>query len=431
MSRFIFYRNTAEVKLIEDILDLPAKTAETGNKTLYMDVFSRLFEMAAFAGFEGDLWHRLLTEALVYDENAYTIACERRRAPESLWKAASPDMEKFFELFALDIDEYLSDAVPEGLRSLIKDYSIKDRDGRSINGIKYNPVIQDTINKLAVALAGEDTALSMRSVLENFYESYGLGKFGLHKAFRVNAKDMGYDVEIYPIYNIAVTGLDDLVGCEFQKASLRENTENFLMGRSANNCLLYGDAGTGKSSSIRAILNEYYKDGLRMIEVYKHQYREINSLIDTLKNRNYHFIIYMDDLSFEEFEVEYKYLKAVLEGGLESRPDNVLIYATSNRRHLVRENYTDREEGENDKHSAETVQEKLSLYARFGLSLYFGAPAQDEYYEIVDTLALRYGISMEEKELHLQASRWALSRSGFSGRTAAQFIDHLRGIKNV
>ena len=431
MSRFIFYRNTAEVKLIEDILDLPAKTAETGNKTLYMEVFSRLFEKAAFAGFEGDLWHRLLTEALVYDENAYTIACERRRAPESLWKAASPDMEKFFELFALDIDEYLSDAVPDGLRSLIKDYSIKDRDGRSINGIKYNPVIQDTINKLAVALAGEDTALSMRSVLENFYESYGLGKFGLHKAFRVNAKDMGYDVEIYPIYNIAVTGLDDLVGCEYQKAALRENTENFLMGRSANNCLLYGDAGTGKSSSIRAILNEYYKDGLRMIEVYKHQYREINSLIDTLKNRNYHFIIYMDDLSFEEFEVEYKYLKAVLEGGLESRPDNVLIYATSNRRHLVRENYTDREEGENDKHSAETVQEKLSLYARFGLSLYFGAPAQDEYYEIVDTLALRYGISMEEKELHLQASRWALSRSGFSGRTASQFIDHLRGIRNV
>ena len=426
MSRFIFYRNTAEVKLIEDILDLPAKTAETGNKTLYMEVFSRLFETAAFAGFEGDLWHRLLTEALVYDENAYTIACERRRAPESLWKAASLDMNTFFELFGMDMDEYLSDTVPEGLRSLIK-----GRNGSLLNGIKYNPVIQDTINRLAVELAGADTAFAMRSVLEDFYESYGLGKFGLHKAFRVNAKDMGYDVEIYPIYNIAVTGLDDLVGCEFQKASLRENTENFLMGRSANNCLLYGDAGTGKSSSIRAILNEYYKYGLRMIEVYKHQYREINSLIDTLKNRNYHFIIYMDDLSFEEFEVEYKYLKAVLEGGLESRPDNVLIYATSNRRHLVRENYTDREEGENDKHSAETVQEKLSLYARFGLSLYFGAPAQDEYYEIVDTLALRYGISMEEKELHLQASRWALSRSGFSGRTAAQFIDYLRGIKNV
>ena len=426
MNRFIFYRNTAEIKLIEDILELPAKTARTGDKSLYTEVFSRMFETAAFAGFEGNLWHRLLTEALVYDENAYTRACERRRVPESLWKAASTDMNTFFALFALDMDEYLSDIVPAELRSIMKDYS-----GRPLNGIKYNPVIQDRINKVAKALAREDTVATMRAVLENFYEFYGVGKFGLHKAFRVNAKDMGSEVDIYPIYNIAVTSLDDLVGYESQKAALRENTENFLKGRKANNCLLYGDAGTGKSSSIRAILNEYYSSGLRMIEVYKHQYREINSLIDTLKNRNYHFIIYLDDLSFEEFEVEYKYLKAVLEGGLESRPDNVLIYATSNRRHLVRENYTDREEGENDKHSAETVQEKLSLYERFGLSLYFGAPAQDGYFEIVDSLASRYGIIMDEKELHMQASRWALGRSGFSGRTATQFIDHLRGIENV
>ncbi len=426
MNRFIFYRNTAEIKLIEDILELPAKTARTGDKSLYTEVFSRMFETAAFAGFEGNLWHRLLTEALVYDENAYTRACERRRVPESLWKAASTDMNTFFALFALDMDEYLSDIVPAELRSIMKDYSCSP-----LNGIKYNPVIQDTINKMSQALAREDTVTTMRETIENFYSIYGVGKFGLHKAFRVNAKDMGSEVDIYPIYNIAVTGLDDLVGYGSQKAALRENTENFLMGRKANNCLLYGDAGTGKSSSIRAILNEYYNGGLRMIEVYKHQYREINSLIDTLKNRNYHFIIYLDDLSFEEFEVEYKYLKAVLEGGLESRPDNVLIYATSNRRHLVRENYTDREEGENDKHSAETVQEKLSLYERFGLSLYFGAPAQDGYFEIVDSLAARYGIIMDEKELHMQASRWALGRSGFSGRTATQFIDHLRGIENV
>ncbi len=426
MNRFIFYRNTAEIKLIEDILDLPANTARTGDKSLYTEVFSRLFETAAFAGFEGNLWHRLLTEALVYDENAYTRACERRKVPESIWRAASTDMNTFFALFALDMDEYLSDTVPDDLRSLMHDYS-----SSPLNGIKYNPVIQDRINKMARALAREDTVTAMRATLENFYSIYGVGKFGLHKAFRVNAKDMGSEVEIYPIYNIAVTGLDDLVGYESQKAALRENTENFLKGRKANNCLLYGDAGTGKSSSIRAILNEYYGSGLRMIEVYKHQYREINSLIDTLKNRNYHFIIYLDDLSFEEFEVEYKYLKAVLEGGLESRPDNVLIYATSNRRHLVRENYTDREEGENDKHSAETVQEKLSLYERFGLSLYFGAPAQDGYFEIVDSLASRYGIIMDEKELHMQASRWALGRSGFSGRTATQFIDYLRGIENV
>lgn len=426
MSRFIFYRNTAEVKLIEDIMDLPAKTIETGDETLYMEVFSRLFETAAFAGFEGNLWHRLLTEALVYDENAYTRAYERRAVPESWWNAAITDMNTFYNLFMLDIDAYLSNVVPDDLRAIMNDFS-----SQPINGVKYNPVIQETLNAMAKSLAKAESVHVMCSSLDRIYGIYGVGKFGLHKAFRVNAKDMGSEVDVYPIYNIAVTELDDLVGYEAQKEALRENTRNFLEGRKANNCLLYGDAGTGKSSSIRAILNEYYGVGLRMIEVYKHQYREINSLIDTLKNRNYFFIIYLDDLSFEEFEVEYKYLKAVLEGGLESRPDNVLIYATSNRRHLVRENYTDREEGENDKHSAETVQEKLSLYERFGLSLYFGAPAQDEYFEIVDRLAERYGITMDEKELHMQASRWALGRSGFSGRTAAQFVDHLRGMEDV
>ena len=159
-------------------------------------------------------------------------------------------------------------------------------------------------------------------------EHYGVGIFGLHKAFRVKG-DSEDSFTTYPILNIAVTSLSDLVGYDDQKALLRNNTESFLNGGHANNCLLYGDSGTGKSSSIRAILNEYYNRGLRMIEVYKHQYKEINTLIDQLKNRNYRFIIYMDDLSFEEFEVEYKYLKAVLEGGLESRPENVLIYATS------------------------------------------------------------------------------------------------------
>ena len=207
MNRFIFYRNTAAIKLIEDILDLPANTVRSGDKSLYTEVFSRLFEAAAFAGFEGNLWHRLLTEALVYDENAYTRACERRKVPESIWRAASTDMNTFFALFALDMDEYLSDTVPDDLRSLMHDYS-----SSPLNGIKYNPVIQDRINKMARALAREDTVTAMRATLENFYSIYGVGKFGLHKAFRVNAKDMGSEVDIYPIYNFAVTCVDDRVG---------------------------------------------------------------------------------------------------------------------------------------------------------------------------------------------------------------------------
>ena len=144
-------------------------------------------------------------------------------------------------------------------------------------------------------------------------------------------------VQIVPITKIAHVHLDDLVGYELAKKKLIENTEAFVQGRKANNCLLFGDAGTGKSSSIKGILNEYYDQGLRIIEFYKHQFQDLNDVIAQVKNRNNRFIIYMDDLSFEEFEIEYKYLKAVIEGGLERKPENVLIYATSSRRHLIRE----------------------------------------------------------------------------------------------
>ena len=147
--------------------------------------------------------------------------------------------------------------------------------------------------------------------------------------------------KIIPIVNSSSVVLDDIVGYDSQKQQLIENTEAFVEGRKANNVLLFGESGTGKSTSIKAILNRYYKDGLRMIEIYKHQFQDLNSVIAQIKDRNYKFIIYMDDLSFEESELEYKYLKAVIEGGLEIKPDNVLIYATSNRRHLVKETWED------------------------------------------------------------------------------------------
>lgn len=199
------------------------------------------------------------------------------------------------------------------------------------------------------------------------------------------------------------------------------------MEKKANNCLLFGDAGTGKSSSIKAIANEYYDRGLRIIEVYKHQFQDLNAVISQIKNRNYKFIIYMDDLSFEEFEIEYKYLKAVIEGGLEKKPENVLIYATSNRRHLIRENYSDKEETREDMHTSDTVQEKLSLVYRFGVTIYFGAPNKKEFQNIVKTLAERYHVEMPEEELLQEANKWELSHGGLSGRSAQQFIDYLLG----
>ena len=164
-----------------------------------------------------------------------------------------------------------------------------------------------------------------------------------------------------------------------------------------------------------------------MIEVYKHQFQDLNDIIAQIKNRNYKFIIYMDDLSFEEFEIEYKYLKAVIEGGLEKKPDNVLIYATSNRRHLIRETFKDKEDRDEELHTNDTVQEKLSLVARFGVTIYFGRPQKREFQEIVCQLAKRNNLNLTEEELLAEANKWELSHGGMSGRTAQQFIDYLAG----
>ena len=291
----------------------------------------------------------------------------------------------------------------------------------------YNSRIRDRICSLAVKFKKDHTPEEMKDTLTEFYKDYGVGRFGLHKAFRVVHE--GSQVEIRPIRNIAHVHLDDLVGYEIPKQKLIENTEAFVEGRKANNCLLFGDAGTGKSSSIKAIANEYYEKGLRIIEIYKHQFQDLNEVIAQIKNRNYKFIIYMDDLSFEDFEIEYKYLKAVIEGGLERKPDNVLIYATSNRRHLVREKFSDKEERRDDLHAGDTVQEKLSLVSRFGVTIFFAAPDKKQFQNIVRVLAEKYGVTMPEDELLLEANKWELSHGGLSGRTAQQFIDYLLGKK--
>ena len=252
-----------------------------------------------------------------------------------------------------------------------------------------------------------------------------MGKYGLNKAFRI--EDDRHTASIEPVVNVEHVYLDDIVGYELQKKKLIDNTESFIEGRAANNVLLFGDAGTGKSSCIKAVLNEYYDRGLRIIEVYKHQFHALSSILEQVQDRNYRFIIYMDDLSFEESELEYKYLKAIIEGGLGRKPGNVLIYATSNRRHLIREKFSDKRELDDELHVNDTVQEKLSLVARFGVTIYFGSPDKKEFQNIVKVLAERHGINMDREELYQEANKWELTHGGLSGRTAAQFITYLLG----
>lgn len=389
---------------------------------LLFDSLNELLEMTASHGFEGNLWHNYLTFLLANDENAYSTACEVVGSVNgSINAVALHDMEIFLELFNYDLRQ-IEKALDTKFVDLIENYeNVKG------HGKVFNQRIRDSICMLSRELGACKDAKEFQVALTSFYQRFGVGKFGLHKAFRVEHGERG--VEIVPINKIAHVHLDDLVGYDLAKKKLIENTEAFVEGRRANNCLLFGDAGTGKSSSIKAILNQYYDQGLRMIEIYKHQFQDLNDVIAQIKNRNYKFIIYMDDLSFEEFEIEYKYLKAVIEGGLEKKPNNVLIYATSNRRHLVRETFRDKQDRDEELHTNDTVQEKLSLVARFGVTIYFGRPDKKEFQEIVRVLASRNDLQMEEAELFLEANKWELQHGGLSGRTAQQFIDYLLGKK--
>ncbi len=381
-------------------------------------VTRKLLAFASCYGFSGNIWQDYLTFLLVTDENGYSLNAEKvGEIKGSLEEYAFGDLCLIQELYGLDLERLERVSQVRGLAKLMNYEAVGE-------GTVFNKRIRDQIELLARDLALTEEGCGFKAVLCAFYQQFGVGKFGLHKAFRLSDANPG---EILPIRKIAHVRLDDLVGYEIAKKKLLENTEAFVQGRRANNCLLFGDAGTGKSFSIKGILNQYYDQGLRIIEVYKHQFKELNTVIDQVKDRNYKFIIYMDDLSFEDFEIEYKYLKAVIEGGLERKPENVLIYATSNRRHLIKETFKDKETYSEELHGSDTVQEKLSLVDRFGITIYFEKPDRKEYEEIILKLAKRHEIKMPKDELIAAANRWEMYHGGRSGRTAQQFIDYLLG----
>ena len=420
----ILYRDFEQGELLEKMTmlmeDISHPKVLYGKDGEYFACIHQLVEMAGAYGFAGNLWHDYLTYLLVNLEYAFSTACEIVGPVEGTINAfAMHDFEIFKQLYDFDLKE-LEKIYPSVDSSLITDYQ-NINEGSKV----FNKRIRDRICTLAQKLAKAESTEEFMDDMVQFYKEFGVGKLGLHKAFRIDGTVT--PARIVPITNIAHVHLDDLVGYEIAKKKLIDNTEAFVQGRPANNCLLFGDAGTGKSSSIKGILNQYYDQGLRIIEAYKHQFKDLNDIIAQVKNRNYKFIIYMDDLSFEEFEIEYKYLKAVIEGGLEKKPDNILIYATSNRRHLVREKFSDKEERRDDLHSSDTVQEKLSLVARFGVSIFFCAPDKKQFQNIVKTLAERHQVEMPEEELLLEANKWELQHGGLSGRTAQQFIDYLCG----
>ena len=426
VAKLIIYGNHEDTILMKmsDIFKKFDRDEETPDK-LISDIYEqikRILEVATDYGFDKNLWHNYLTFYLITNENPFSLTCEKVGANDgSVNEFAKNDFKVFMNLFNYDFRP-IEAALGINCFSLISDYKAIVK-----KELMYNKNVSEKVQALSLKLETAKDENEFFNYVTDFYKAYGVGMFGLNKAFRVIGGDNG--VTFTPINNMDKVMLDDLIGYEIQKKKLVENTEAFVQGRKANNALLFGDSGTGKSTSIKAIVNEYYDQGLRMIEIYKHQFKDLSNVIASIKNRNYKFIIYMDDLSFEEFEIEYKFLKAVIEGGVETKPDNILIYATSNRRHLIKETWNDRNdmESNNGLHRSDTIEEKLSLVNRFGCQISYSKPSQKEFFDIVIGLARKNHVKMTDEELMAEANKWELSHGGISGRTAQQFINYCLG----
>ncbi|MCI6165414.1 MAG: ATP-binding protein [Lachnospira sp.] len=430
ISKLILYGNLESDSILAKLSDIFKRfdNRETSKEQLINEIYTqikRILVVATDYGFDKNLWHNYLTFFLITNENPFSITCEKVGANDgSVNEFAKNDFKAIQNLFNYDFSVIESEL---GINcfSLLSNYKAVVK-----KELMYNKNVSEKVQALSLKLESAADENEFFTYVTDFYKAYGVGMFGLNKAFRIKGRDDG-QVEFKPINNMDKVMLDDLIGYEIQKQKLTENTENFVQGRKANNVLLFGDSGTGKSTSIKAIVNQYYDQGLRMIEIYKHQFKDLSNVIASIKNRNYKFIIYMDDLSFEEFEIEYKFLKAVIEGGVETKPENILIYATSNRRHLIKETWNDRDDMEsaNGLHRSDTMEEKLSLVNRFGCQICYSKPSQKEYFNIVVNLAKKSGVTMSEEQLCAEANKWELSHGGISGRTAQQFVNYVLGMQ--
>ena len=428
-SKLLLYSNLGEdsilLRLSEIFFDWEQQKCEKSAliRRIYVEI-KRILDLATTYGFDTNLWHNYLTFVLITNENSFSLTCERVGASEgSVNHFAKADFRIFKNLFDFDFGPIEQDLGIDCF-SVLSNYQAIPKKAQM-----YYRNVSEKVRALSAAIEQAKDENEIFDLVTAHYRDCGVGMFGLNRAFRIRPAENG-GVEFCAINNIDSVVLDDLIGYEYQKKELRENTEAFVSGRRCNNMLLYGDAGTGKSTSVKAILNEYCDQGLRMIEIYKHQFGLLSEVIARVKNRNYRFMIFIDDLSFEEHEVEYKFLKAVIEGGVETKPDNVLICATSNRRHLIQETWKDRNDMEfnGDVHRSDTMEEKLSLAARFGCAINYNNPDRKQYHDIVKGIASRCGdLGLTEEQLLLEANKWEIRHGGVSGRTAQQFINYLAG----
>lgn len=395
LDQLLLYRSLLHDPIIYKMCDF----FDSKEKTPPSQLLAELIQSGEQLGLEGNLGASYLLHRIATDENILSITAEKTGGTigSSLREAALHDISILRKLLLQEpLTPHIASYVPTAVNS------------------------QTTTAELKSLFLSEEKTVPTEALLQQLlvhYATWGYSELAFYKAFRWKP-NRGLD----GILHCDSIRLEELVGYERQKAALVQNTEAFLQGKPAHNILLSGDRGTGKSSSVKALINHYFTQGLRLVEVAKQDLPFFHELLQNLRTKGKKFIIFLDDLSFEEFEIEYKHLKSVMEGGIENKPKNVLIYATSNRRHLIRENWSDRNDNPEDIHRFDTMNEKISLSDRFGITLTYLSPNQEEYLNIVKELANRHGLSLSEDQLIAQALKWERAHAGRSGRTARDFI---------
>lgn len=356
-------------------------------KDNYSEALRYIIEFCETKSVTGMAVKEYIVSLLTEEDNILSYLEEQNKnVGEDLYRAALADMEQIYKLFFKAPLKY----IPSG------------------NPVQYSKEYIDSIKRMTES----ESASELLENLRIHYRTLGCGELSRFAAFK-------YADTIKGVVEDSSVTLDALVGLEYQKEILLSNTKNFVLGLSANNVLLFGDRGTGKSSSVKALLNEFKSEGLRMIEIPKHRISEIPELINYLSAKPNKYILFLDDLTFETHDSEYRALKIAMDGQLASHPDNVLIYATSNRRHLIKENWSDRNGGE--VHVNDNLQETLSLSERFGISLVFSSPNQAEYLNVVRELLKREGIE-PDAEIEKKAVVWQMNYGGRNPRLAKQFV---------
>lgn len=413
LNELILYRNLLNDKTTSKIINYINDEDENHSMIyeIYNDLINKIETCEVF--YSSSLFMNHMLNLIINDLNVFSLNAEKqgKNINDNLLNAAMHDVEILVN-FCKTVTEMLNTEIHINCLDFLLDYTPSYT-------VVHTLSFYESITELIQAFESRDVKSAFYALI-NIYNKTGVGAFGQYSAF-IYDKDSG----IIPVKNPDPITFDDLIGYNDQKNVLIKNTEGFINGKKANNVLLFGDKGTGKSSCVKALINKFSDSGLRIIEITKDQILYYNQILDQIRNRGQKFILFIDDLSFEEFEIEYKYMKAMIEGRVEAKPDNVLIYATSNRRHLIKESFTDSNTTDDEIRPADTVQEKTSLAARFGITITFVSPNQDDYLEIVYGLAHKNNIDMPREELKRLAIQWELWHNGRSGRTAEQFISQL------